>query len=206
MAPRRNTEARRAQIVDAFLSVVAERGYDGASVAEVAKTAGLNQGLIHYHFADKQAILLEALRDLALRHETRLDAAFDEAGADPLRRISAFIEAHLGLGAYVDRRALVCWVVMGSEASRRPAVRQAYETALVGLTARLVQTLGEAKDAGLIAHPEPEAAAMALMAVVQGYFELSASAPGRIPAGSAAPSARAMAEGLLKPKRPLGSL
>lgn len=204
MAPPKNTEARRAQIVDAFLSVMAERGYDGASMAIVAKEAGLNQGLIHYHFKGKAAVLLQALDTLANAHAARLDAAFAEAG-DPLAQIAAFIDVHVGLGAHADPRALACWVAMGAEATRQPAVRIAYAAAVDGLTGRLVQALTEAKDAGLIAHPEPKSAAMALYAVTQGYFELGAAAPDCIPPGSAAPSVRAMANGLLEPVRLFGA-
>lgn len=205
MSRPKNTEARRAQIVDAFLTQMAERGYDGASIAAVAKAAGLTPGLVHYHFRDKEAVLLEALRALALAHETRLDAAYDAAGPDPLDRVAAFLDLHLGLGAHADPRALACWVAMGAEAIRRPAVRAAYAEALDALGARLVETLREARDAGLVAHEQPEAAAAALLALVQGYFELAAAAPGFVPRGSAAAAAHAMATGLLRPARPWGS-
>jgi len=204
MARTPNTDARRAQIVDAFLTVMAERGYDGASTSLVAKTAGLNQGLLHYHFSNKEAVLLEALRTLALEHETRLDAAFDAAGPDPLQRIAAFITAHVGLGAHADMRALKCWVAMASEASRRPAVREVYEQSVQALTKRLQDVLQAALDAELIHHRHPQAAAIALYAAIQGYFDLAASVPDRIPRGSAAPSIMAMATGLLAPANALG--
>lgn len=203
MARTPNTDARRAQIVDAFLTVMAERGYDGASTSLVAKTAGLNQGLMHYHFANKESVLLEALRTLALAHETRLDAAFDAAGPDPLQRVAAFITAHVGLGAHADPRALKCWVAMASEASRRPAVREVYEEAVGALTKRLQAILQTALDAQLIEHRHPQAAAIALFAAIQGYFDLAASVPERIPRGSAGPSIMAMATGLLQPARAL---
>ena len=50
MARPRNTEERRRQIVDGLRLVMAENGYDGASVQAVAKAAGLTAGLVHYHF------------------------------------------------------------------------------------------------------------------------------------------------------------
>ncbi len=201
MAPPKNTEARRAQIVDAFLSVMAERGYDGASMAIVAKAAGLNQGLIHYHFKGKEAVLLQALSTLAEAHTARLDAAFAQA-EDPLAQIAAFVDVHVGLGAHADPRALACWLAIGAEAVRNANVRQAYAVAVDGLTDRLVLALTRAKDAGLIAHPEPQAAAIAIYAVIQGYYELAAAVPDRIPRGSAAQSVCAMANGLLGPVRP----
>src|ERR1051325_1811277 len=59
-----NTALRQDQIKDALLSVMAERGFDAATVAHIAQAAGLAPGLVHYHFASKQQILLALVRDL----------------------------------------------------------------------------------------------------------------------------------------------
>lgn len=198
----KNTEARRAQIVDAFLTLMAERGYDGTSIAAMAQVAGLNQGLVHYHFAGKEAVLLEAVRTLTQIHAAQVEAAL-EAAADPLARIHAFVEVHLGLGAHADPRALACWVAIGAEAARRPAVQALYRGALTALGDLLTETLARAHAEGLVAHEDPAAAAAALLAIVQGYFEIAAAAPGFIPRGSAANSTLAMLNGLLRPARPL---
>jgi TetR/AcrR family transcriptional repressor of bet genes len=49
----------------------------------------------------------------------------------------------------------------------------------------------------------PDEAASALVALIQGYFVLAATARNTIPRGSAAASAKRMAEGLLRPSRSL---
>ena len=50
--------ARRAQIVDATLSVIAEQGYDRASYARIAEQARLSSTrLISYHFAGKADLI-----------------------------------------------------------------------------------------------------------------------------------------------------
>jgi TetR/AcrR family transcriptional repressor of bet genes len=71
MARPSNTEERRQQIVEGLLRVMAKRGYERASIAEIAKEAGLSSGLVHYHFKDKQEILLTAVEQLAARVRTR---------------------------------------------------------------------------------------------------------------------------------------
>src|SRR5258707_10903484 len=54
---------RRAQIVDAALHVMAERGFRGASIKRIAQHAGLKSpALIYWYFKDKQA-LFEAMLD-----------------------------------------------------------------------------------------------------------------------------------------------
>lgn len=52
----------RGRLVDAAAQVVAERGYDGARVGDIARTAGLTTGAIYAHFRSKDELLAEATR------------------------------------------------------------------------------------------------------------------------------------------------
>lgn len=55
-------EARRAQIVQCAADAIAEVGYARASMAEIARRAGIAKSVISYHFADKNELLQELLR------------------------------------------------------------------------------------------------------------------------------------------------
>src|SRR5690242_8084135 len=77
-----NTEERRAQITGALMKVMARSGYDGASIADIAEAAHLTPGLVHYHFKNKQEILLAALHELVARHRERLEARLEKALID----------------------------------------------------------------------------------------------------------------------------
>jgi AcrR family transcriptional regulator len=63
-APRRSAveAVRRAQIVEAAITVVAEEGYARASMARIAQQAGLSKGLLSYHFRNKEHLLEQVLR------------------------------------------------------------------------------------------------------------------------------------------------
>ena len=54
--------ARRASLVDVALKVWAERGFDGTSVATIAREAGIAKGTFYLYFESKDALLIEALR------------------------------------------------------------------------------------------------------------------------------------------------
>jgi|SRR6185436_6121490 len=198
-----NTDERRAQITAGLVQVMARRGYDGAAIADVAKAAGLTPGLVHYHFKNKQEILLAALADLVARHEQRLEARLSEVDGDPVAALGTFIDLHLGLGADADPEALACWILLGGEAVRDGKVRAAMAGALEGMVARLGRIIREGVEARAFTCEAIDAAASALMATIQGYFVLAATARETIPRGSAAISAKRMAEGLLRPARPL---
>jgi TetR/AcrR family transcriptional repressor of bet genes len=198
-----NTDERRAQITAALVKVMARRGYDGAAIADVARAARLTPGLVHYHFKNKHEILLAALTDLVARHEQRLEARLSEAGDDPVAALGAFIDCHLGLGADADPEALACWILLGGEAVRDAKVRAAMATALEGMMARLARLIREGVERRAFTCESADAAASALIAAIQGYFVLAATARQAIPRGSAAVSTKRMAEGLLRPARPL---
>ena len=198
-----NTDERRLQITDALVKVMAKRGYDGASVADIARAARLTPGLVHYHFDSKQEILLAALGDLVARHDARLDARLGAAGANPIAELGAFIDFHLGLGADADPEALACWILLSGEALREPKVRVRFERALQGMVARLAGLIRQGVEQRVFVCDSVDEAAAALIALIQGYFLMAATARTTIPRGSAAVSAKRMAEGLLRPSRPL---
>ncbi len=199
-----NTDARRAQIVEALVHVMAKHGYDGASIADVAKRAGLAPGLVHYHFKNKLEILIEAVRALAATHATVLDAALAaQAPDDAPAQLVAFVEIHLGLGAHADPDALACWVLMMAEALREARVRREVDRVLAELANRVAAIIRHGHASGQFSCPDADAAAAALVATIQGYFAVAATARELIPSGSAARCTLRMAEGLVRPKRPL---
>ncbi|GLU49752.1 TetR/AcrR family transcriptional regulator [Nocardiopsis ansamitocini] len=57
--PRRSfiEEARRAQIIGAAITTIAETGFDAASLAQIAARAGISKGVISYHFAGKDELM-----------------------------------------------------------------------------------------------------------------------------------------------------
>jgi TetR/AcrR family transcriptional repressor of bet genes len=184
---------------------MSRRGYDGASIADIARAAELTPGLVHHHFDNKQEILLVALEQLVARHEKNLDEYLSTAGSDPVRQVAAFIDLHLGLGATADPEALACWVLISGEALRQPEVGVEFDKAIARLIERLRTIIQRGIDDGSFACNDAEAAAAAIFATIQGYLVLAAAARRRIPRGSAAPSTLAMTSGLLRPSRPIGN-
>jgi TetR/AcrR family transcriptional regulator, transcriptional repressor of bet genes len=182
---------------------MAKHGYDGASVADVAKAAKLTPGLVHYHFKNKEEILLAVLAGLVAQHDARLEARLGEVDGDPSAEVAAFIDFHLGLGADADPEALACWILISGEALRNHKVRARFAEAVEGMVARLGRIIAGGVEQRAFTCPSVPVAASALLAAIQGYFVLAATARQAIPRGSAAVAARRMATGLLAPRRPL---
>ncbi|WP_437721071.1 TetR/AcrR family transcriptional regulator [Sorangium sp. So ce861] len=194
-----NTAERRAQIARALLEVMAERGYEGASIGAVAAAAHLAPGLVHYHFESKREILLAAVELLARDHEGRIERRLAAAAGDPEAELRAFIDAHLRVGEGADPRALACWICVSGEALRDADVQKAFAGALESAVKKLAAIVrrGARERVFSCARGDVDAAAAAIVAAIQGYFVLAATARDLIPPGSAAGATWAMASGLL---------
>ncbi|WP_438483952.1 TetR/AcrR family transcriptional regulator [Streptomyces sp. S186] len=57
-------KARRAQIIEAAIEVIAERGFAKASMAQIAERAGISKGVISYHFAGKNELIERAVEQV----------------------------------------------------------------------------------------------------------------------------------------------
>ncbi len=84
-------EARRLQIVDATIKTLDEIGYIHASMAQIAKRAGISTALISYHFRDKNELMDDTLKKLVSDMNTYV-----------LERTSATIGPHDKLRAYIE--------------------------------------------------------------------------------------------------------
>ena len=104
----------KAQILKHAVLHFAEKGYDGVSLREISRSAGLNTALIHYHFGTKEVVYREVIsRYLTDLNEQRLEnLRHIEPGLSGKARIAAlirgYISPHLQLcGGDEDARAYV---------------------------------------------------------------------------------------------------
>jgi AcrR family transcriptional regulator len=95
-APRHVVEAsQRTRLLEGMAAAVAEKGYAGASVADVIARAGVSRKTFYEHFANKEACFLAAY---GLGVELLMDAIEDAvAGAedDPVAAADAGVRAYL---------------------------------------------------------------------------------------------------------------
>ncbi len=201
MARSSNTEARRAETVRALASVMAERGYDGASIQRIAKHAGLAPGLVHYHFQSKREILVALVDTLVAGARSRIDARM-AAAASPRERLAAFLDALLATGAGADSNAVAIWALVGAEAIRQPDVRALYGGWMAEAKSQLTAIVREVCRDEAKSSRGTRAMAAGLLATIEGFYAIAAAAPEVVPAGSAAATARRMAFGLIDSQEP----
>ena len=112
-------EARRQQILDAACDCVRQAGFHGASMAEIAKAAGLSVGQIYRYFENKEAIIAAIVaQDLAEMREK-----FAEMESRPGDLVDAMTD-HLpeAVDKCFDLRRASLTLEVLAEASRNPKV------------------------------------------------------------------------------------
>jgi TetR/AcrR family transcriptional regulator, fatty acid metabolism regulator protein len=90
--------ARRAQIIECAIDAIAELGFAQASLAQIAKRAGVSTGVILYYFAGKDELIREVIAHVYATGRALIEPRVnDEATARAALR--CFIEASVGFVA-----------------------------------------------------------------------------------------------------------
>jgi betaine-aldehyde dehydrogenase len=101
-------EARRTQLVDVTVDSLAEVGYVGTTLAEIARRAGVSPGLVAHYFGDKDGLLEAAFRSLARSLAVRVRARLALAHT-PRGRVQAVIDTNLAPEEF-DKRYGTAWL------------------------------------------------------------------------------------------------
>src|SRR6266481_3424112 len=101
-------EARRVQLVEVTIDSLAEVGYVGTTLAEIARRAGVSPGLVSHYFGDKDGLLEAAFRTLARTLAVRVRARLAQART-PRARVQAVIDTNLAPEEF-DQRTGTAWL------------------------------------------------------------------------------------------------
>lgn len=101
---------RRKQLVEAAIAVIHEDGFAHATVARIARRAGISSGMVHHYFTDKDDLLFATMRHLL--SDLRADAVERlSRAASPYDRICAIIDACFGDSQF-DERVFSAWLAL----------------------------------------------------------------------------------------------
>ncbi len=86
----------REKILHSAVQLFAEYGYHAAPLRDIARIAGIQAASIYYHYASKQALLIEIMETHMQRLNANLERILREHD-DPQRRLRAAIANHIRL-------------------------------------------------------------------------------------------------------------
>ena len=159
----------RDRLLDAAAEVFCERGYDGTTVAQVARRAGLTTGAIYGNFRDKAELLLQAIDRNSARAVADLDVA-RRAGLNAVGRLVLIARQMINDPQPAQRQLMV---EMFSAGRRDPDVAERVAATLQAMEHELGRLMDRARTEGDVAGRwDPAVLARFCMAVGVGQLHL----------------------------------
>lgn len=127
-AGERVEDARRNQLIEVAIDCLAELGFTGSTLVQIAGRAGVSTGLIAHYFEDKDGLLEAAFRRLSrtVRDAVRLKL---RTAQTPRERIQAIIDANLAPEEF-NQRSGNAWLAFWGQllhVERLKRVQHAYQ-------------------------------------------------------------------------------
>lgn len=170
MIKKNKSELRKNEIVLTTMSLMAEKGIEGASTVLVAKKMKVSQGLIHYHFKNKQEILISVINHISEILMERYESLISDDSTS-IEKLNAFISARLSKGRGENQQAVSAWIAISAQAITDIKIRDAYSAALDIQSSLLLELI---KDSGLIeSENDIKNKVSALITYIEGAFFLS---------------------------------
>jgi AcrR family transcriptional regulator len=175
-------EARSAAIRDAARRVFAAKGYDGATMQDIAKEADLSAGALYRYFQTKQDLLVAVFEDCMELNR----AMFQQAAGAAASPLAGLLEIGDLLLAKLKSAEMREQTILGREASlaaaRQPgALGEAYRAMRLDIVDRIEGALRGAQAAGEIEPAiDARALAFALDAFVAGLEDAALDLDGAV--------------------------
>ena len=167
MSPKRGVAPlRREQIVRATIRCLARAGYSGLTMKAVAREAGISQGILHYYFASKRAILVAALDTVMVDLDRRITEDQRRSG-DAQGRLRALIGGCLR-SAEEDREFWVVFVEFWGEMMHDAELARINASLYRRLRRSLGAVVARGIREGRFRRVDPEEAGAVILALLDG--------------------------------------
>jgi AcrR family transcriptional regulator len=139
-------EDKRSQILEALNVCLRNKPFDQTSIKEIAKTAGVNHGLLHYYFKSKEDILIHYI-DYVINYYKGMFSDWlsgpEMEETDPKKRIGGFfrfMNERITLNQSLSKVFIEIWEIAVYNPAVKCKLRQAYRE-WVGTLADMLQRL-----------------------------------------------------------------
>lgn len=115
---------RRSQLINATLEAVDQVGMGDASIAYIARLAGVSNGIISHYFQDKNGLLEATMRHLMLALSNAVRERRAALGDDSARaHLRAIIDGNFD-DSQVNGPAMKTWLAFWATSMHQPALRR----------------------------------------------------------------------------------
>jgi TetR/AcrR family transcriptional repressor of bet genes len=164
----RKKDLTRQQLINATIDAISVMGFADLTLSEVSRRAAVSRGLVNFHFASKDRLLVETLAFLTNEYLQSWQRAVEKAEAGPAAKLLALVRNDFH-PKVCNRKKIAVWFAFRGEAKSRPTyievctrADEAFDRALAALCADLVAEGAYSLD--------PASVAIALRAMIEGLW------------------------------------
>ncbi|MBN2752948.1 MAG: transcriptional regulator BetI, partial [Rhodospirillaceae bacterium] len=130
---------RREDLIAACIQTIHEDGLEGASLARIAKRAGLTAGIVSHYFGDKAELMDATMRHIGFSLWDRQRRLLLSAKT-PEARLDAILEANLGHEQFRPELTAV-WLSFWARVNHSPRLARIHRVTSARLTSNLRHAL-----------------------------------------------------------------
>ncbi len=144
---------RQAQLIHATLTVIDRVGLADASLALIAKEAGVSTGIVSHYFGDKNGLLDACMRQILADLYAAMEHHRNQAADEPAARIRAIIDGNFDV-SQIAGPVLKTWLAFWTSSLHQPELQRLQcindRRLYSNLTAHFARALPaeQARDAG----------------------------------------------------------
>ncbi|MGA5266089.1 TetR family transcriptional regulator C-terminal domain-containing protein [Streptomyces lydicamycinicus] len=167
---------RPLQLVRETVRLIAEHGFHGVRVTDIAAACGTSPAAVHYHFPGRDELLEAAVR-WCMDEDTARRAAESAAAPDAHAELLQLIALQIPRTGQQRRQWLV-WLDLWAEAARSTAVGRLHEHYYRQWRTTVAEVVRRGVDQGVFRTVDPEFTALRLTALIDGLAtQVLATAP-----------------------------
>ncbi|MBW4331626.1 betaine-aldehyde dehydrogenase [Stakelama sp. CBK3Z-3] len=145
-------DGRARQLIEMTIDSLAEVGFSGTTLAEIAGRAGVSAGLVAHYFKDKNGLLEAAFRALVFELSESVRMRL-RAAEGPRERVQAIIDANLS-AKELDPRTSTVWLAFWGQALQIPTlgrIQRVYQRRMISNLSHALRELDTTQEATRLA-------------------------------------------------------
>ena len=167
MGRKSKAKVRQKEILSHFYDVIIDEGFEGASIAKIAKRMDVNPSLLIHYFSTKDAMVVGLMDHIVSTYSAQLFPDFSKV-TDPAERWEDVIDvsSRIQWDRIMNSTVFFSFYTL---ALRMPEIKQRFNALYEGILDTLKGEIGLASKAGVIKVDNQTQAAEKMVSIIEGY-------------------------------------
>jgi AcrR family transcriptional regulator len=163
---------RREEIIEAFLRVLSEKGYENATVREIAQAAGCTHRMLIHYFDTKEALVVAAVEGFIDSYAPGLEQELSKHSS-PSRKMQALFDRFMNPESF-DIAQIRGWMQIWALSDNHPAILQAIKNWYARIKGIIAEIVREGIKGGEFRKVDPNMVAELILESSEGGAALAA--------------------------------